>query len=89
VKDTTTPAPSAARGRYGLHWWLNAGDATETRQRSYPDLPRDLFAANGFQGQRLVIIPSRQLTVVRLGCTKVESRLSEAALLGRVLAALP
>ena len=89
VAQSLTPAPTAARGRYGLHWWLNVGEPDDPQRRPYPTLPRDLFAANGFQGQRLVVIPSRQLVVVRLGCTKNEGLVDEPALLGGVLAALP
>ncbi|HLU39966.1 MAG TPA: putative metal-dependent hydrolase [Planctomycetota bacterium] len=72
VEESTTPAPAAPRGRYGLHWWLNAGPPGHPEQRAAPGLPADMFAANGFQGQTLVVIPSRRLVVVRLGCTKNE-----------------
>lgn len=89
VAQSLTPAPSAARGRYGLHWWLNVGDKDNPDNRPYPTLPRDLFAANGFQGQRVVVIPSRQVIVVRLGCTKNEARVEEPKLLTRILDALP
>ncbi|PIB23715.1 serine hydrolase [Maribacter sp. 4U21] len=47
-------------GVYGAHFWLNAGG-------KYPDVPRDLYSANGFQGQRVYIIPSKDLVVVRTG----------------------
>lgn len=47
-------------GQYGAHFWLNAGGI-------YPDVPRDLFSANGFQGQHVFIIPSKDLVVVRFG----------------------
>ncbi|WP_339704413.1 serine hydrolase [uncultured Kriegella sp.] len=47
-------------GTYGAHFWLNA-------EGKYPDVPRDLFSANGFQGQRVFIIPSKDLVVVRTG----------------------
>jgi CubicO group peptidase (beta-lactamase class C family) len=47
-------------GTYGAHFWLNA-------QGKYEDIPRDLFSLNGFQGQRVFIIPSKDLVVVRTG----------------------
>lgn len=45
---------------YGAHFWLNAGG-------KYPDAPRDLYSANGYQGQHVFIIPSKDLVVVRTG----------------------
>lgn len=45
---------------YGAHFWLNAGG-------KYPDVPKDMYSANGFQGQRVFIIPSKELVVVRTG----------------------
>ncbi len=47
-------------GTYGGHFWLNANG-------KYPDVPRDLYSANGYQGQRVFIIPSKDLVVVRTG----------------------
>lgn len=47
-------------GVYGAHFWLNAGG-------KYPDVPRDIYSANGFQGQRVFIIPSKELVIVRTG----------------------
>lgn len=55
----TTPTKNSD-GVYGAHWWLNAGG-------KYPDVPRDMYSANGFQGQRVYIIPSKDLVVVRTG----------------------
>src|SRR5690606_13729841 len=59
VKYTSQPAQSSD-GIYGAHFWLNAGGF-------YPDVPRDLYSANGFQGQHVFIIPSEELVVVRFG----------------------
>lgn len=47
-------------GRYGAHFWLNANGF-------YPDVPKDLFSANGFQGQMVAIIPSKEMVIVRFG----------------------
>ena len=49
-----------ADGVYGAHFWLNANG-------KYPNIPRDLYSVNGFQGQRIFIIPSKDLVVVRTG----------------------
>ena len=47
-------------GTYGGHFWLNANG-------KFPDVPRDMYSANGYQGQRVFIIPSKDLVVVRTG----------------------
>lgn len=59
VKYVTTPT-KCSDGRYGAHFWLNKGGY-------YPDAPRDLYSANGFQGQHIFIIPSMDLVIVRMG----------------------
>ena len=59
VEYTSQPAQNSD-GIYGAHFWLNAGGF-------YPDVPRDLYSANGFQGQHVFIIPSKELVVVRFG----------------------
>ncbi len=50
-------------GTYGAHFWLNANG-------KYPDVPRDLFSANGYQGQYVFVIPSKDLVVVRTGLSE-------------------
>lgn len=59
VKYITTPT-EGSDGTYGAHFWLNAGG-------KYPDVPRDLYSANGYEGQYVFIIPSKELVVVRTG----------------------
>jgi len=49
-----------SNGRYGAHFWLNAGGY-------YPDAPKDLYSCNGFQGQMVFIIPSKDMVIVRMG----------------------
>ncbi|MGI9548128.1 MAG: serine hydrolase, partial [Flavobacteriaceae bacterium] len=55
----TTPTKNSD-GAYGAHFWLNANGV-------YPDAPRDLYLARGYQGQYVFIIPSRELVIVRTG----------------------
>jgi len=59
VSYVTTPTNSS-NGEYGGHFWLNAGGY-------YPDVPKEMFSANGYQGQRIFIIPSKDLVIVRMG----------------------
>ena len=59
VDYSLTPAPDP-EGKYGAHFWLNAGG-------TFPNVPRDIFSVNGFKGQYVFIIPSEELVVVRLG----------------------
>jgi CubicO group peptidase (beta-lactamase class C family) len=59
VKYVATPT-NTSNGRYGAHFWLNAGGI-------YPDVPNDMFSANGFQGQMVIIIPSKEIVIVRTG----------------------
>lgn len=59
VDYVTEPTPTS-EGRYGAHFWLNAGGF-------HPDVPKDMYSANGYQGQRVYIIPSKDLVVVRFG----------------------
>lgn len=58
--DYVTKPTQDSNGTYGAHFWLNADG-------KYQDIPRDLYSANGFQGQRVFIIPSKDLVVVRTG----------------------
>ena len=44
-----------------------------------PDVPKDMYFADGYQGQRVIIIPSKDLVIVRLGVTysKLKERLKQ------------
>ena len=61
AKYVATPT-NGSNGGYGGHFWLNAGG-------KYKDAPKDMYSANGFQGQKVFIIPSKDLVIVRLGLT--------------------
>lgn len=64
-KYVATPT-NTSNGRYGGHFWLNSGG-------KYPDAPKDLYYASGFQGQKIFIIPSMDLVIVRFGLTDDEA----------------
>ena len=57
---TESPVPSGPDEQpYGAHWWR------------FPLVPGS-FAAQGYEGQRILVVPDLDLVVVRLGITPVE-----------------
>jgi CubicO group peptidase (beta-lactamase class C family) len=52
---------------YGAGFWTNRSEHANARGRVRLGIPRDAFFASGDLGQRVVIIPSQHLVVVRLG----------------------
>jgi CubicO group peptidase (beta-lactamase class C family) len=89
VTYSATPTPLAPRGQYGAHFWLNAGSPSNPADRVWPQVPADAFFADGYQGQRVVIIPSRKLVVVRFGLTLNPADMEFESFLVDVLGALP
>jgi CubicO group peptidase (beta-lactamase class C family) len=71
--------PEAA-GRYGFdygrHWWM------------WPEFPGSI-AAHGYEGQYIVVVPDRQLTLVHLGKTAHEQRPQLVAALGELIETFP
>lgn len=70
VAFASTPGPAANSDGYGAGWWLTP---EEGRGKPYESLidgePRDAYSAQGFEGQFIVVVPSKRLVVVRLGLT--------------------
>ncbi|MDP2159453.1 MAG: serine hydrolase [Flavobacterium sp.] len=64
AKYVATPTPTS-NGEYGGHFWLNSGG-------KYPDVPKDMYFCGGFQGQKVIIIPSKEMVIVRFGLTEDE-----------------
>lgn len=64
AKYVATPTPTSDN-QYGAQFWLNAGGAM-------PDCPRDIYYADGFQGQRVFVIPSHDMVIVRLGYDHID-----------------
>jgi CubicO group peptidase (beta-lactamase class C family) len=58
---TPVPVPPEEEFGYGAHWWL------------WPDRP-GMFAAHGYEGQYILVVPDLDLVVVRLGKTPAELR---------------
>lgn len=58
VKYITEPTPTS-NGTYGAQFWLNAGARLK-------DVPKNMFFADGYQGQRVYILPDQDLVIVRM-----------------------
>lgn len=54
---------NTSNGQYGAHFWLN-------QDNKFPNAPKDLYYCGGFQGQKVLIIPSLDLVVVRMGISE-------------------
>ena len=61
---------------YGAHWWTLPGE-------------EDSLMASGYEGQYIVVVPHRELVVVRLGKTVSEKRPNVLASLRRIIEAFP
>jgi CubicO group peptidase (beta-lactamase class C family) len=89
VEYSTTPTPGAPMGEYGAHIWLNAGSAADPNNRRWPGAPRDAFAALGFQEQKVIVIPSKKLLLIRFGATKEKKSWDTDEFIKNVLQCLP
>lgn len=83
---------SSVNSAYGLTWWLNEEPAPQVLNASQPmraasdlfthprrgELPDDLFMAAGAGGQRLYVIPSMKLVIVRQYPRVIERRFGQA-----------
>ena len=63
---------STLGGDYGAGFWTNAAKTANAEGRISAGLPADAFFASGNLGQRVYIIPSREVVVVRMGLTPDE-----------------
>lgn len=77
VKYSATET-SYSDGKYAAHFWLDHQDKT---------FPQDAFMAVGFEGQYVTVVPSKNLVIVRLGCTPKDN-FNHSALVRGVVAAV-
>ncbi|MFC2080781.1 serine hydrolase domain-containing protein [Bacteroidota bacterium] len=63
VDFTRQPAPNS-NDMYAGSFWLQEPDSVANKLKDVPD---DVYFADGFLGQRIYIIPSKNLVVVRMG----------------------
>lgn len=72
VKESIQPAAADPFKHYGYQFWLNGMNEKDSSKRWYPDVPPDMFFADGYGGQDVYIIPSLKLVVVRLGLRVID-----------------
>lgn len=61
----TTEEANDSKGQYGAQFWLPT-------KEEYPNAPKGMYFADGFQGQRIFIIPSHNVVIVRLGLSRYD-----------------
>ncbi|WP_347172773.1 serine hydrolase domain-containing protein [Polaribacter uvawellassae] len=63
--DYITIPTNGSDGTYGGHFWLNA-------EGQFPDIPKNMFYASGYQGQFVFVFPDQDLVVVRMGLAHID-----------------
>jgi CubicO group peptidase (beta-lactamase class C family) len=70
----------------GMSWRVNVLPGGELR---WPELPDDTFYASGHDGQKVLVVPSEGLVVVRMGFTpEIDDDPTVVALVEEAIAAL-
>jgi len=82
VEYMKIPAP-ASEGTYAGTFWLKEPEP----ENALTDVPDDVFFADGFLGQRVYIIPSKNLVVVRMGYSLADISMND--FLRDIIATLP
>jgi CubicO group peptidase (beta-lactamase class C family) len=82
VRFVSTPAPADKSRGYGGLFWLNRGGA-------WKGVPDDAFMASGHMGQYTMVIPSRDMVVVRMGPSPGGSNGYFSELVSRILKGVP
>ena len=59
VDYVTTPT-NTSEGIYGAQFWLNSSGG-------FKDVPNNMYYADGYQGQRVYVLPDQELVIVRFG----------------------
>lgn len=88
VAFVQTPAPTNAG--YGGQFWLNRVPTKPHETALFADQgPADAYAAIGHLGQYVIIVPSKNIVVVRLGKTQDDVLKPVKVALGRLVNAMP
>ena len=88
VDYTRTPPRAPNNGVCGANFWLNR-TPREGQFKILPGGPESAFAATGNDGQVILIVPTRDLIVVRLGEMQRTSWRAVNANLADIVAAFP
>ncbi|PWG05850.1 serine hydrolase domain-containing protein [Polaribacter aquimarinus] len=64
VNYVTTPTPTS-NGIYGAQFWLNAN-------KQFKDVPANMYFADGYQGQRVYVLPDQEMVIVRFGLSNFD-----------------
>lgn len=83
--------PVLKEGYYSAQFWNNAISEPDnsTTPRHWVGVPEDAYYATGFEGQQVIIIPSREVVIVRLGLTADRANWDAGKFAAMVLEGLP
>jgi CubicO group peptidase (beta-lactamase class C family) len=73
IAQASAPNNSDNDKRYGYQFWLNAGHD----DLRWPNLPADAYAMQGNRSQRVMMIPSENTAIIRLGWTTGQYPMNE------------
>jgi len=75
--DYITTPTKGSDGTYGGHFWLNA-------EGQFSDVPKNMFYADGYQGQFVFVFPDQDLVVVRMGLAHIDINAFLKEILGSI-----
>ena len=88
VDYTRTPAPAPNNATHTAHFWVNRAPVGD-QWRLLPRGPVSAFSASGAHGQWVLLVPTHDLVVVRLGEMQSSSWEEVKEPLARVIEAFP
>jgi CubicO group peptidase (beta-lactamase class C family) len=87
IRYSTTPSPGT---EYGAGFWTERlRPGANSYEWGLPGIPKDAFMARGILGQYVIVVPSKNLVIVRLGFSHETGRnINDTQRVGRLVAAL-
>ncbi len=77
IPNAWTKSAIEGPGQYGFNWWRNAPGPDG--RMTWPGAPADVFAASGHNNNKLFVIPSWRMVIVRLGLDQADRKWSDEA----------